>query len=75
MLLFIVPVFIKIFHQLHGQLPILTQYVLYASNVLRGYWFIIFPLMRLSLIFGLRAGPQDGEGERRSGIASASRSR
>ena len=28
MLLFIVPVFVKIFAQLHGQLPMLTQYVL-----------------------------------------------
>jgi type IV pilus assembly protein PilC len=45
MLLFIVPVFIKIFDQLHGQLPILTQYVLTASNILRGYWFILFPLI------------------------------
>ena len=45
MLLFIVPVFIKIFDQLHGQLPILTQYVLYGVERLRGYWFIIFPLV------------------------------
>ena len=52
MLLFIVPVFIKIFQQLHGQLPTLTQYVLDASNLLRGYWFIIFPL-GAALIFGL----------------------
>src|SRR5581483_903195 len=38
MLMFLVPVFVKIFSQLNGQLPTLTQYVLYASNFLRGYW-------------------------------------
>jgi type IV pilus assembly protein PilC len=43
MLMFLVPVFVKIFDQLGGELPVLTQYVLHASNALRGYWFIIFP--------------------------------
>ena len=61
MLLFIVPVFIKIFQQLHGQLPILTQYVLYASNALRGYWFIIFPLAA-ALIVGLRRARKTEKG-------------
>ena len=61
MLLFIVPVFIKIFQQLHGQLPTLTQYVLYASNALRGYWFIIFPLAAV-LIVGLRRARKTEKG-------------
>jgi type IV pilus assembly protein PilC len=52
MLLFIVPVFIKIFAQLNGQLPSLTKVVLAASNVLRGYWFVIFPLLG-GTVFGL----------------------
>ena len=43
MLLFLVPVFVKIFTQLNGQLPTLTQYVVNASNLLRNDWFIIFP--------------------------------
>jgi type IV pilus assembly protein PilC len=43
MLMFLVPVFVKIFASLGGQLPTLTQYVVRASNVLRGYWFIILP--------------------------------
>jgi len=51
MLLFLVPIFVKIFDQLHGQLPTLTQYVLMASNALRHYWFIIFPGAG-GLIFG-----------------------
>jgi type IV pilus assembly protein PilC len=52
LLLFIVPVFIKIFNQLNGQLPMLTQYVLKASDLLRGYWFIIFPVIGLT-VYGL----------------------
>jgi type IV pilus assembly protein PilC len=44
MLLFLVPIFVKIFASLNGQLPSLTQYVLDVSNLLRHDWFIIFPL-------------------------------
>src|SRR5262249_47191707 len=55
MLLFIVPVFIKIFDQLHGQLPTLTQWVLKASNLLRGYWFVIFPVIIVTVVLLLRA--------------------
>jgi type IV pilus assembly protein PilC len=43
MLLFLVPIFVKIFASLNGQLPMLTQYVMHASNAMRSYWFIIFP--------------------------------
>ena len=53
MLMFLVPVFVKIFDQLGGELPKLTQYVLYGSNALRGYWFIIFPAA-FGIGFGLR---------------------
>jgi type IV pilus assembly protein PilC len=51
LLMFLVPIFVKIFDTLGGDLPILTQWVLHVSNLLRGYWFIIFPLLGLS-IFG-----------------------
>jgi type IV pilus assembly protein PilC len=44
MLMFLVPVFQKIFDSLGGDLPTLTQYVVHASNGLRDYWFIILPL-------------------------------
>jgi type IV pilus assembly protein PilC len=44
MLLFLVPMFVKIFAQLNGQLPTLTQYVVKISTMLRNYWYIIFPL-------------------------------
>src|ERR1041384_4263230 len=51
MLLFLVPIFVKIFASLNGQLPTLTQYVMHASDAMRGYWFIIFPGWG-GLIFG-----------------------
>ena len=43
MLMFLVPVFVHIFSQLGGQLPTLTQYVMYGSDFLRNYWFIVLP--------------------------------
>jgi type IV pilus assembly protein PilC len=43
MLLFLVPIFTKIFTQFGSKLPTLTQYVVYGSDILKGYWFIIFP--------------------------------
>jgi type IV pilus assembly protein PilC len=45
MLMFLVPIFVKIFAQLGGELPTLTQWVVAVSNVLRSYWFIIIPGM------------------------------
>jgi type IV pilus assembly protein PilC len=54
MLMFIVPIFARIFTDLHGQLPLLTRIVLHASNLLRADWFIIFPLTALLIWGGLR---------------------
>ncbi len=53
LLMFLVPVFVKIFGQLGGQLPTLTQYVVDVSDVLRQKYYIIFPILG-ALIFGLR---------------------
>src|ERR671926_281216 len=53
LLMFLVPVFTKIFAQLGGQLPPLTRWVVGASDQLRHHWFIIFPAMGL-LIWGIR---------------------
>ena len=53
MLLFIIPVFVKVFDSLDGELPMLTQFVMHASNALRNYWFIIFPAIG-GIIFGFR---------------------
>ncbi|HET8751371.1 MAG TPA: type II secretion system F family protein [Gaiellaceae bacterium] len=51
MLLFIVPIFAKIFTELNGKLPMLTQVVVDASNLLRDRWYIIFPLV-IALVWG-----------------------
>jgi len=51
MLMFIVPIFAKIFTELHGQLPLLTRIVLDASGILRHRWYIVFPVIGL-LIWG-----------------------
>jgi type IV pilus assembly protein PilC len=64
MLLFIVPVFVKVFAQLNGQLPTPTKIVMGASDALRGYWFIIFPLIFAS-IYGLRKLKQTEPGRQR----------
>jgi type IV pilus assembly protein PilC len=53
MLMFLVPVFTKVFDTLGGDLPMLTQYIVKLSDGLRAYWFIIFPLIG-AVIYGLR---------------------
>jgi len=53
LLMFLVPVFVRIFGQLGGELPTLTQYVVSASDLLRTKYYIIFPALG-ALIFGLR---------------------
>jgi type IV pilus assembly protein PilC len=53
MLMFLVPVFTKVFDTLGGDLPVLTQYIVKLSDGLRAYWFIIFPLVG-AVIYGIR---------------------
>jgi type IV pilus assembly protein PilC len=53
MLLFLVPIFEDIFADLGGDLPTLTKIVVSASDLLKGYWFIIFPAIGGS-IWGFR---------------------
>jgi len=52
MLMFLVPIFVKMFKENGGQLPTLTQYIVSASDFLKAYWFIIFPVIGGS-IWGL----------------------
>jgi type IV pilus assembly protein PilC len=63
MLMFLVPVFTKIFSQLHGDLPTLTKFVVNASDMLRNDWFIIFPLIG-AVIFGFRRWKRTEQGRR-----------
>lgn len=54
MLMFLVPIFVKMFKENGGQLPTLTQYIVSASNVVRSYWFVIFPVIGGSIWSVLR---------------------
>jgi type IV pilus assembly protein PilC len=63
MLLFVVPIFQKIFSELGGDLPTLTQYVVFASNGMRAYWFIIFPLV-IGSVFTVRKLMKTPKGRR-----------
>jgi type IV pilus assembly protein PilC len=61
MLLFIVPVFAQIFDDLGGELPKPTQLVMGASNLLRDWWFVIFPAV-IGLVFAFRRYKQTERG-------------
>jgi type IV pilus assembly protein PilC len=53
MLMFLVPVFVKIFADLGGSLPALTQYVVNVSDFLRGNYYIVFPVL-IAVFFVIR---------------------
>src|SRR3954447_21465807 len=53
MLLFIIPVFVKVFDTLNGDLPKPTQIVMKMSYALRHWWFVIFPAIG-AMIFAFR---------------------
>ena len=63
MLMFLVPVFVKIFAQLGGELPTLTQWVVNMSNVLREKYYVIFPAM-FGVFFGFRKWKKTEQGRR-----------
>jgi type IV pilus assembly protein PilC len=52
MLMFLVPIFVKMFKENGGQLPTLTQYIVSASHFLKASWFVVFPIIGLT-IWGL----------------------
>jgi type IV pilus assembly protein PilC len=64
MLLFLVPVFVKIFAQLGGDLPTLTKLVLAMSNFIKATWFILFP-GSIAAVFGIRRFLRTETGRRR----------
>jgi type IV pilus assembly protein PilC len=63
MLMFLVPIFVKIFSQLGGELPTLTQWVVNASNLLRDKWFIILPGMGGAVV-GFRRWKKSASGRK-----------
>ena len=70
MLMFIVPVFQKVFDELNGQLPTPTLIIINMSHALRGYWFIIFPTIGLIIVHAAPAQADAGRGAG-AGIASS----
>jgi type IV pilus assembly protein PilC len=54
MLMFLVPIFVGIFQQLGGDLPMLTKLVVTMSDALKSKWFIIFPVWGFSIWSVLR---------------------
>jgi type IV pilus assembly protein PilC len=64
MLLFLVPIFVKIFADLGGELPMLTQWVVKASNLLRDRWYIVFPTL-IATFFGIRYYKKTESGRKR----------
>lgn len=52
MLMFIIPIFADMYADLGGELPSLTRVMMGISNLLKGYWFIVFPVIGLA-IWGL----------------------
>jgi type IV pilus assembly protein PilC len=53
MLLFIIPIFATMFNDLGGQLPTLTRAMMGLSNLLKHWWFIVFPAVGAA-IYGLK---------------------
>jgi type IV pilus assembly protein PilC len=53
MLMFIVPIFVKMIKENGAKLPALTQYVMNASNIMKAWWFVIIPAVGLT-IWGVR---------------------
>jgi type IV pilus assembly protein PilC len=49
MLMFLVPIFVKMFKENGGQLPTLTQYIVSASDIVRSWWYVIFPVLGLAI--------------------------
>jgi type IV pilus assembly protein PilC len=63
MLLFIIPIFAKMYSDLGGQLPMLTRVMMGLSNIMKSYWFILIPGV-VGLIWGMRRWKKTDKGQR-----------
>ncbi len=63
MLMFIIPIFAGMYDDLGGDLPSLTKLMMNLSNLLKGYWFIIFPVVIL-LVWGIKRLKNTEEGRK-----------
>jgi type IV pilus assembly protein PilC len=53
LLIFVIPVFAKMFESFGGQLPGPTQFVVNVSTFIRSYWYLLFPALFV-IYFGIR---------------------
>ncbi len=63
MLMFLVPIFVDLFKELGGDLPTLTKIVVAASDALKAYFYIIFPVIGAA-IYGLMRYKRTEDGRR-----------
>ena len=63
MLMFLVPIFVDLFEELGGDLPTLTKIVVAASDALKAYFHIIFPVIG-GVIYGLMRYKRTEDGRR-----------
>src|SRR4051794_33111315 len=63
MLLFLVPIFTKIFGQLGGELPTLTQYVVNVSNFIKHDWWLLL-ILGFGGFFGFKRWRKTDHGKR-----------
>ncbi|OFW57158.1 MAG: hypothetical protein A2133_08995 [Actinobacteria bacterium RBG_16_64_13] len=63
MLLFIIPIFSNMYADLGGELPSLTRLMMTLSNLLKHYWFILFPALILG-VWGLKRLKNTEQGRR-----------
>lgn len=63
MILFIIPIFGSMYDDLGGELPMLTRGMIGVSDALKGYWFIIFPVLIL-IVWGFLRLKKTEQGRR-----------
>jgi type IV pilus assembly protein PilC len=63
MLLFIIPIFARMYADLGGQLPMLTRVMMTLSNLMKNYWFILLPALIL-MFWGIKRWKKTDKGRR-----------
>ncbi len=63
MLLFIIPIFSRMYADLGGELPSLTRIMMGLSNMMKGYWYILLPAL-IGLVYGFKRWKKSDKGQR-----------
>lgn len=62
MLIFVVPMFKKLYDELGGKLPAPTQILIGVSDMVKNFWWLL-AILTIGLVFGLRAWKKTDRGE------------